>query len=689
MIKIFHSFLLSVTVIQSSAMILNHGPVVITFDLDKCRKSNSCDAIYSTNNLNPTQLTIANIEFNAKNNKIGKIKINTTPSNTSDKEINKNRTDIMNMRENKNRTEAQSNPATSSNNLEFNNTNHDFTTKRRMIFNETHELSAEEGYKLTKVNNSRKLTDDEKRTMDWYPRLNTDNDTVSGNKPETAKTNNTKLILKDNSDIASNRTSSLNNEDLRFTEFYSNLIDSNEHTMNKLNNNITKSYMVKNKINTDIKKIETNKLDMNNNNTQKSNMSDKNKLNITQLKPIVNNYDHKSDTQNITDRISKTNNTNMKITYMKTTNQSHNLQSIGLNDTKSKLHSNIKNNQILKDISVNGTETILLNITQFNTIDTTYNISMKHLTEGKNGSNLQIIGFNDNKRKLHSNVKNDQGLKNINVNKNQTTLFNITKLIATDTKYNISTKQSTEGKNGNDQQVIGLNNNKTKLYNNIKNDQSLKNISVNGNQTTLLNIIKLNATDTTYNMSIKQSTAGKQGNDLHVIGFNINKTKLHSNVKNYQSLKNISVNGNQTILLKITKLNATDTKYNMNMKQSTEGKKGNNSKIAWNRISKFIINSTEMYKADHLLSTVGLFYIGNDKHDSGVKNQTDAFEFDIDGNNPTTEFSADAYYKNLYNNSVKIKKTALDSFNEIDKVSRSKRTHEFEAFLSRMVSTLP
>lgn len=511
MLKSFHSFLLSVVIIHSSPMILNHGPVVINFDLEKCRRSNSCEALYSSNNINPTQLTIANIEFNAKSNKGGKIKLS-TQSNASDKEINRNQTDAtINTQENKERL----NPATGILDVEFHNASKNYESKPDKLFNKTSEYSSVDVTNFPKKRNRNlTLTDKEKRTMDWYK------ERALYNNKEITNTDLTKWTFDDNNDGVENRKPSLNieNPSNSYSEINSNVIDSNEHVINKLN--ATNTYMDNSNIKTGVNNG-INKLEMLYN-AFKSNAVDKNNISTTELKATVNKYiadapendtivlpaikySVKSDTQNVSSRISNTNETTtmtteMQDTYIETTNQSINMQVIRFNDTNIELASNVQNNQTLKDI-------------------------------------------------------------------------------------------------------------------------------------------------------------------------------------------NININGNETTFLNITELNATDSNYNNSMKQSTEDKHGDNYKSTWNQTVESIIKENKTYDTHGLSSTEnGLLNVSNDKHDSDFKNQTDSFEFFIDVNETTTEFSADEYYRNMYNKTDKIRKTAIDSFIEIDKVSRSKRTQEFEALLSRMVS---
>lgn len=479
-------------------MIFNHGPVVISFDLEKCRRCNNCEALYSSNNINPTQLTTGNIEFNAKSNKGGKIKLNTTHMNTTDKEVDRNQT--MNTQGNK--TEDRSNKATGINDVEFHNASKDFKIKQGMLFNNTSEFSNENINNFIKNSSNLTLTHKMRRTMDGFTKPNHDKDKLD-NKKKIIKPVMRKWSFGDNSDGAENTKSSLiiENQSNSYSELYSNLIDSNEHVVNKFST--TKSYLDMSKIETGVKKNGINKLKMLYN-AFKSNTDGNNNISTTQLKATVNKYipdspkketivllakehNNKSDTRNLSSQITKTNDTDMKVTYI----------------------------------------------------------------------NLQANRFNNSNTTPASSVKNSQTLQDSSINK--------------------------------------------------------------------------------------------------------------------------------TILFNITKLNATDTKYNNSMKKSTECKKGR--KVTWNlKVDLLNKNNKTRDINDRLSNEIVFSIVSNDKHDNDLRNQTDVFEFDIDVNDTTTEFSADAYYRNLYNKMDKIRKTAIDSFIEIDKVSRSKRTQELEALLSRMVS---
>lgn len=491
-------FLISVVIIHSSPMILNHGPVIISFDLEKCRRSNNCEALYSSNNINPTQLTIANIAFNAKSNKGGMIKLNTTQSNTSDKEINRNQTDALSTE--KNKAEKRSNLGIGAIDVEYHNVNNS-EKKQNMAFNKTSDFSNENLNNFAKQNSNLALTDKEKRIMNWHMKSNGDNDTVLDNKKEAAKSDIRNCSLKDSRDSAKNRKLNLNieNQSKSYSEINSNVIDNNEQVKNKLNT--TTQYMVKSKIKTDIKKTELGKSEMLY--TFKSNNDSKNNVNTTQLKATVNKYIvdapenktmallakkyyDKLNTHNLTSEVNKINGTNKNVTYNKTTNPSINLQGIRFNDSNTKLTTNIKNNKTLKSIHVNENN---------------------------------------------------------------------------------------------------------------------------------------------------------------------------------------------------------DTKSNYNTTQSTKGKNGHNYKVTINRTLDLINKKKETYDAhDHLSKVNGVSNTSNDKQASDFKNQTDVYEFDVDVTEPTTQFSADEYYKNFYNETDKIRKSAIDTFIELDKMSRSKRTQELEALLSRMVS---
>lgn len=498
MTKPFHAFLLSVVIIHSSPMVLNHGPVVISFDHEKCRRSNSCEALYSSNNINPTQLTIANIAFNAKSNKGGMIKLNTTQSNASDKEINRNRTDVMSTE--KNQTENRFNLGISTIDVEYHNVNNS-EKKHSIAFNKTSEFSNKNLNNFTKQNSNLLLTDKEKRLMDLHMKSNGDNNTVLDNKKEAAKSDITNRSLKGSSDSAENRKLNLNikNQSNFYSKINSNVIDNNEQVKSKLNT--TTQYMDKSKIKTDIKKNKVDKLEMLY--TFKSNNNSKNNVSTTQLKATVNKF--------IVDAPKNEKMVLLAKKYYEKLNK-HNLTSV-VN-------------------KINGTK-----------------MNVAYIKPTKQFINLQGMRFNDSNTKLAINIKNNQTLRGINVNENN------------DTKSNYSTTQSKEGKNGHNYTVI------------------------------------------------------------------------------------------------------------------------------FRRTVEFIDKKNQTYDAhDHFSEVNGISNTSNDKQASDFKNQTDVYEFDVEVIEPTTQFSADEYYKNFRNETDKIRKSAIDTFIEIDKMSRSKRTQGLEALLSRMVS---
>lgn len=491
-----NSFLLSVVIIHSSPMILNHGPVVISFDLQKCRRTNSCEALYNSNNENPTQLAVANIAFNAKSNKTGKIKLNTTESKASNKEIYKNQTIAINTRENQSENRFNLGIGASDNN---HNVSNNSETVQDILFNDTREFSNENVNNFTKENNNLTYIESIER-RNWYMKFNGGKDRLIDDKNETIKSISSKWSLQANNDRAENRKSSLNieNQTNCHSKAYSDVIDSNKDAINKLKTK--KLRKIKNKIKTGDKKNGINKLEMLLN-YSKSSTYGQNNISNRQWKPTVNKYvvdaaenktivslskkcNDKTNTHNISSQIGTINGTNINVTYTKTSNQSN---------------------------------------------------------------NHQVIKFNNR--------------------------------------------------------------------------------------------------------------------------------KFAGNVKNNQTLKGININGDKN----------KDSKSNYSMKQSTESKIAYNNKTTWNHTRDLNNTRNATNDARDRFSKENRFFnIRND--DGDFENQTDALEFNIDVNESTTEFNAYQYYKKLYNKMDEIRKSAIDSFIEIDKVPRSKQTQKFEALLWRMVS---
>lgn len=469
-----HLLLLSIAITHSSPMILHHGPVVLNFDVQKCNQTDGCEALDSSKNINPTQSTVAEIGPNAKSNKTGNIKLNTTQWNVSDNEIDIIETNAMNMRENQSETRS---------NLGIGTTGYEYATE----------------YSIKNVNNLIK----ERRMMDWYMKFNGDKNRFVGDKKESVKSNSTTWRLEGNVgnvDDAENRKSISNRENSTnfYSKIYSNIIDSNKYVINKLNT--TKSHLEKSNIKAGVNNNGMNKLEVLFNRF-KSSTNSKNDTSSTQSKAAVSKYvldtsenktivlltkkyNDESNMHNISSQLNKINGTNMKVTYIKTTNQTINQKFIKFDDSNSKLAGNVNNNQTSNSININGNEN-------------------------------------------------------------------------------------------------------------------------------------------------------------------------------------------------------NDTKSNYSMKQLFKSKVEFNNKITLNQTQEF---SKKTYGIrDSFSKENGFINISNDKHDNDFEYQTVALEYNTDIYESTTEFDADNYYKNLYNKTDEIKKTAIHSFIELDKM-RSKRTQELEALLSHMVS---
>lgn len=362
-----HLFLLSIAITHSSPMILHHGPVVLNIDVQKCKQTDGCEALNSSKNINPTQSTIAKIGPNAKSNKSGKIKLNTTQWNVSDNEIDIIETNAMNMRENQSETRS---------NLGIGTTGYEYATE----------------FSIKNVNNLIK----ERRKMDWFMKFNGDKNRFVDDKNESVKSNSTKWRLEGNVDDAENRKSSSNRENATnfYSKIYSNVIDSNKYDINKLNT--TESHLEKSKIKAGVSNNGMNKLEVLFNRF-KSKTNSKNDTSSTQSKTAVSKYvldtsenktivlvtkksNDKSNMRTISSQLNTINGTNMEVTYIKTTNQTINQQVIKFDDSNSKFAGNVNNNQTFNSININGNENN----------DTKSNSNMKQSIESKVEFNNKI-----------------------------------------------------------------------------------------------------------------------------------------------------------------------------------------------------------------------------------------------------------------------------------------------------------